>query len=158
MQSYEVERFGFGIDSTLSRLWNITDGGRIPLAWCCEDERRDTKVFAETCIPLGTYELGIRTYGRFYDKYKSRYGHDGVIEVLNVPDFTDILWHIGNDDQDTAGCLLIGSIPILVPDGGGDFTVGRSADAYRRIYPMVSGPIIEGERSVVTYLERRPYA
>lgn len=157
MVSFEVERFAFGNDSTLSRLWNITDG-RVPLAWCCEDERRETKVFAETAIPLGTYELALRTYGRFYEKYKNRYGHEGAIEVLNVPGFTDILWHIGNDDEDTMGCLLIGSIPIIVPQGGGEFTVGRSADAYQRIYPMVAGPLSEGERCVVTYLERKPHA
>ncbi len=155
MQSYEVERMGLGLDSTLSRLWNITDGNRIPLAWCCEDERRDTKVFAETAIPTGTYELGLRTYGKFYDKYSSRYGHSGVIEVLNVPGFTDILWHIGNDDEDTMGCLLIGSIPII--DADGEFTVGRSADAYKRVYPLVASPLSEGERCVVTYTERKAH-
>ncbi len=148
---------GFGLDSTLSRIWNTT-AGRTPLEWGCEDERRETKVFAETCIPAKTYELGLRTYGKFYDKYKSRYGHAGVIEVLNVPGFTDILWHIGNDDEDTMGCLLIGSIPIIVPGGAGEFTVGRSADAYQRIYPIVAGPLEAGERCVVTYMERKAHA
>lgn len=151
----EVERLGYGLDSTLSRLWNITDGARVPLAWCIEDERRETKVFAETAIPTGTYELALRTYGKFYDKYSSRYGHAGAIEVLNVTGFTDILWHIGNDDDDTMGCLLIGTIPIIDTDG--EFTVARSADAYKRVYPIVGGALEAGERVVVTYLERQPY-
>jgi hypothetical protein len=84
--------------------------------------------------------------------------HKGVIEVLAVPGFTDILWHIGNDDEDTMGCLLLGLIPIIVTDGPGEFTVGRSADAYKLVYPQVANPLSDGERCVVTYLDRQPLA
>jgi len=157
--NFEVERFGMGLDSTLSRVWNIPNGKRIPLCWGLEDERRATKVFGETCIPTGTYEMGLRQYGRFHDKYSSRYAdmHKGVIELLNVPGFSDILWHIGNDDEDTAGCLLLGSLPIIVTEGVGEFTVARSAIAYTRVYPQIAGPLSEGERCVVTYQERQPF-
>ena len=159
MQSYEVERLGFGIDSTLSRFWNITDGGRIALCWGIEDERRETKVFAETCIPTGTYELALRTHGGFHERYKLRFPdmHIGMIQVMGVPNFSDILLHIGNDEGDTAGCYCVGLVPVIIGEGGGDFEVGRSTDAYRKIYPMITTPLAEGERCVVTYLERRPY-
>ena len=160
MRSYEVERLGFGVDSTLSRLWDITDGARIPLAWCCEDERRETKVFAETCIPTGTYVLAVRTHGGFHEKYKKRFPgfHQGMIEVTNVPGFSDILIHCGNSHRHTAGCLLTGNTPVIIAEGGGDFEVGRSEEAYRRIYPIIVAPLLEGEASTITYLERKPYA
>lgn len=159
MMNFEVERFGMGLDSTLSRVWNITDGNRIPLCWGLEDERRETKVFAETCIPVGTYEMALRQYGKFHDKYSGRYPdiHKGTIELIDVKGFSDILWHIGNDDEDTGGCLLLGSIPIIVTDGAGEFTVGRSADAYKKVYPQIANPLSEGERCLVTYLERQAY-
>ena len=159
MVSFEVDRFGFGNDSTLSRLWNITDGARIALAWSLEDERREEKVFAETCIPVGTYELALRTHGGFHDRYKRRFPdmHIGMIEVTSVLGFSDILWHVGNDDEDTAGCLLLGTTPVIVSEGGGDFTVARSVDAYKKVYPTVSGPLSEGETCVVTYMERKPH-
>lgn len=160
MVSYLVERFGMGRDATLSRVWNITDGNEIPLCWGLEDERRETKVVGETCIPVGTYELRLRTHGGFHNRYRTRFPdmHVGMIEVVGVPGFTDILWHIGNTEKDTAGCLLLGSIPVIVPEGGGDFTVARSTDAYRKVYPQVSGALVEGVKVTATYTERKPYA
>lgn len=166
MNAYKVERMGFGLDSTLSVLWNITGGHEIQLAASLEDERRQTKVFAETCIPLDTYELGLRTNEAapgqpptFHDRYKARFGpdfHIGMIEVLNVPGFTDILWHCGNDDDDTGGCLLIGSYPIITPDF--EFEIAASVNRYRKIYPDIAQAIASGERCIVQYVERRPAA
>lgn len=160
MVSFQVERFGFGRDSTLSRVANITDGTERFLCWGLEDERRETKVFAKTCIPVGTYELQLRTHGGFHDRYRKRFPemHVGMIEVVGVPGFTDILWHIGNTDEDTAGCLLVGAVPIIVPEGAGEFEVARSTNAYKKLYPQVSGPLVEGVKVAVTYTERRPHA
>ena len=159
MNAYEVERYGFGLDSTLSSLFNITGGNRIALAASLEDERRNTKVFAETCIPLGTYELGLRTWGYFHERYLRRFGadfHIGMIEILGVPNFTDILVHCGNDDDDTGGCLLVGSYPIVTPDG--EFEIAASRKRYVKIYPDIAQAIATGERCIISYVERRPNA
>ena len=163
MNTYQVERMGFGMDSTASVLWNITGGKRILLAASLEDERRTTKVFAETCIPLGTYELGLRTNVSapgapltFHQRYIERFGpdfHIGMIEVLGVPGFSDILWHCGNDDDDTGGCLLIGSYPVITADF--EFEIAASRKRYQKIYPDIAQPIATGERSVVQYVERQ---
>ena len=152
-----VERFAFGNDSTLSRLWNITggDAGKIALAFTLEDERRETKVFAETCVPLGTYRLGLKTHGGFHERYRRRFPdfHLGMIEVLGVPNFTAILWHCGNDDDDTAGCTLIGSYPVVTPDG--EFEISASVRRYRVVYPPIARAIAAGVHCDVMYAERK---
>ena len=50
----------------------------------------------------------------------------------------NILWHIGNDDDDTAGCLLVGKT-------SQDNFIGSSTVAYKEIYPDIAGAIIRGE-------------
>ena len=155
-----VDRFGFGFDSTLSSLWNVTDGraNRIALAFTLEDERRGTKVPGETCIPAGTYQLGLREFGGFHERYKKRFPdfHLGMIEVLNVPGFTDILFHCGNDDDDTAGCLLIGSYPVATPDG--EFEISASVRRYKMVYPPIAKAIAAGTHCEVEYAERQAAA
>lgn len=53
-----------------------------------------------SCIPNGTYKCKPRWY--------SGGGYDAV-EVLDVPNRTHILMHIGNTMFDSAGCILINS-------------------------------------------------
>lgn len=59
-----------------------------------------------SCIPAGTYEMFLRkskrnggTGGRDYD----------VWELEGVPGRTNVQVHIGNDLEDTEGCILVGS-------------------------------------------------
>ena len=84
-----------------------------------EDEQRTVKVYSETAIPNGTYEVKLRTEGKFHQNYSSKFPlfHKGMLHVTNVPNFEYILIHIGNDDDDTAGCLLVGR-------GAGDVELG----------------------------------
>ena len=52
-----------------------------------------------SCIPAGQYLIAPRRYHRGkYDAY----------EVLNVPDRTHILFHVGNTPDDLAGCIAPG--------------------------------------------------
>ena len=57
------------------------------------------KVYAETAIPSGTYKVTMEYSLRF--KRVLPYIH-------NVPHFLGILIHSGNDEKDTAGCLIVG--------------------------------------------------
>lgn len=161
---YLVDRMGFGFDSTLSRLYDVTESDRLTLAWALEDERRKTKVFAETCISIGIYDLELRTHGGFHQRYLKRFGpefHFGMIEVVGVPNFTDILWHCGNKPKHTAGCTLLGNVPlILLSDVTDDyeFEIGQSEKAYRRVYPGVAARLRNGDRCRVRYAERQTAA
>jgi hypothetical protein len=71
-----------------------------------EDEDRTVKVFGETRIPNGRYQVKFRNVGGFHERYLKKYGadfHKGMLWVKNVPNFEYILIHVGNDDDDTAG-------------------------------------------------------
>lgn len=105
-----------------------------------EDQWQPNKVAAETRIPTGTYKLKLRTVGRLHEKYRERFvEHRGMIELENVPGFTDVLIHIGNTDRDSAGCLLVGDGAV----SAGELT--NSTQAYRRLYGQISQAILAGE-------------
>ena len=96
-----VVRTQFGKDATNGLLF--VNG--VFEAFTLEDEIRDVKVKGETAIPLGEYEIKLRTVGGFHTKYTSKYGaafHKGMLELQNVPNFQYILIHTGNTDSHTA--------------------------------------------------------
>ena len=107
----EVLRFSSQNDSTLGILFDVSDGNKKFLCFTLEDEARDTKVMGETRIPAGIYELKLRKEGGYHQRYTKKFGtkfHKGMIHVQNVPNFRWILWHTGNTDEHTMGCLLLG--------------------------------------------------
>ena len=152
---YEVLRVSSQKDSTSGLLFEVNNGKRTFLCYTLEDEQRDVKVWGETRIPAGTYKLGLRTEGGFHNRYLSRYGadfHKGMIWVLDVPGFEWILWHSGNTDENTAGCLLLGNSQesnLVKKDG----FIGASRDAYKLVYPRVLAAIQSGLDVEVEYID-----
>jgi hypothetical protein len=152
---YEVLRVSSQKDSTSGLLFEVNNGKRTFLCYTLEDEQRDVKVWGETRIPAGTYKLGLRTEGGFHNRYLSRYGadfHKGMIWVLDVPGFEWILWHSGNTDENTAGCLLLGNSQesnLVKKDG----FIGASRDAYKLVYPRVLAAIESGLDVEVEYID-----
>lgn len=65
--------------------------------WTVEDLWRNNKPRV-SCIPAGEYKCRPHTGPKFKD----------VWEVLNVPGRSAILFHAGNSDTDTLGCILVG--------------------------------------------------
>lgn len=125
-----VDRYLSTNDATLSRIY--IDG--VTECFGLEDEHRVPKVPGETRIPAGSYKVTLRTEGGFHDRYKAKFPdmHKGMLWVREVPGFEYILIHIGNTDEDTAGCLLVGQ--------GRDelhMTVSNSKAAYEKFYPKV---------------------
>lgn len=58
------------------------------------------KVYARTAIPAGAYKITMENSPRF----------KRVLPLLHdVPHFLGVLIHAGNDADDTAGCILVGS-------------------------------------------------
>jgi hypothetical protein len=152
---YEVLRVSSQKDSTSGLLFEVNNSKRTFLCYTLEDEQRDVKVWGETRIPAGTYKLGLRTEGGFHNRYLSRYGadfHKGMIWVLDVPGFEWILWHSGNTDENTAGCLLLGNSQesnLVKKDG----FIGASRDAYKLVYPRVTAAIESGLDVEVEYID-----
>jgi|TARA_A100001011_G_scaffold48766_1_gene46457 hypothetical protein len=149
----EVIRFSSQNDSTLGLLFDVTHGRKF-LCFTLEDEARDTKVMGETRIPAGIYDLKLRTEGGYHNRFLKKFGssfHKGMIWVQNVPNFRWILWHTGNTDDDTAGCLLLGDSSQQNVSKGG--FIGASNDAYKRVYPVIAEAILSGQRVRVKYID-----
>jgi hypothetical protein len=75
-----------------------------------------------------------------------------MIWVQDVPGFEWILWHAGNTDENTAGCLLLGNTQTnnrIAKDG----FIGNSVDAYKFVYPRVAAAIEADLDVEVTYID-----
>ncbi len=127
-----VNRFTSDDDTTIS---TVSVDGRF-VCFGLEDEFRENKVVGETRIPAGRYKIGVRRTGGFHNRYTRKFSdmHRGMLHVLDVPSFEYILIHVGNTDDNTEGCLLVGTGALA---RSGDMSIQASVEAYRRFYPRV---------------------
>lgn len=153
MKNLEVVRFAPGDESTLGAMYELDGDERRFLCFTLEDEARDQKVYGETCIPVGTYEVVLRTVGGFHGRYGETFAeiHKGMLWLQNVPGFEYVLIHCGNDDDDTDGCILVGNSCTQNATEAG--ALGSSRDAYRRVYPPIADALENGERVALTVRE-----
>lgn len=113
-----------------------------------EDEPRAVKVPGETAIPDGSYEMRFRTVGKMHQSYLAKFGdvfHKGMLEVCDVPNFTAVLHHIGNTDDNTEGCYLVGRSANI------SGFIAESTSAYKDYYPQVRDALLRGEKVTITY-------
>ena len=134
--------------------FELTDIGKRFLCYTLEDEHRALKVKGETRIPAGTYNIQLRNEGGFHSRYTKKYPdiHRGMLHVVDVPGFEYILIHTGNTDEHTAGCLIVGDSQennIILRDG----FVGKSVNAYKRIYPDIAKAIERGDDVTIEYVD-----
>ena len=150
----EVLRFSSQEDSSSGLLFEVSELGRKFLCYTLEDERRALKVKGETRVPAGTYNIKLRKEGGFHARYTKKYGgfHRGMLHICDVPNFEWILLHTGNTDEHTAGCLIVGDSQennIIIKDG----FIGKSGNAYKRIYPAIAKAIELNEEVTITYID-----
>lgn len=138
-----VKRVKRGKNSTLSKIY--LDGKL--LCYGLEDSVRDIKVKGSTAIPTGRYKLGLNTYGAMNARYKRDYPaiHRGMIEIRNIPNYSYVYIHVGNNFSDTAGCLLVGRT--FVYDGR-DYELRQSGKAYKKLYELLIGAVMRGEAEI----------
>ena len=144
----KVIRTQFGKDATNGLVFinNLFE------CYSLEDKYQTQKVMHETCIPEGKYEIKLRTVGGFNERYTKKYPtmHRGMLWIQDVPGFEYILIHQGNTDEHTSGCLIIGDTQQDL-DVSFNGMVGSSANAYKKLYPKVSGAILAGEKVTIEY-------
>jgi hypothetical protein len=143
-----VQRFSSNNESTIGILLIDCDFQCFTL----EDEYRSKKEKGETRIPAGRYRITLRAEGGFHQRYLQKFGlsfHEGMLWIRDVPNFEYILIHIGNDDDDTAGCLLVGNTSNNNRHGSG--FVGDSTGAYRDLYPKVLAALKRGDEVWINY-------
>lgn len=143
------QRFYTGSDSTVGLL-HIPSVFDTPPAFILEDETRGEKVYGETAIPEGTYPLELRKSGGLHQEYRERFAeasfeHRGMLWLRDVPNFTYVEFHVGNSDEDTAGCPLVGSAFDL---GNPDWVSG-SERAYQKIYPPIARHLDSGGHALL---------
>ena len=117
-----------------------------------EDEFRNKKVYGETRIPNGRRKIELRTVGGFHERYLKKFGsgfHKGMLWIKDVPGFEYVLIHIGNDEDDTAGCLLVGMSNNADKKG----FIGGSVEAYKKIYPIIRDAILKGEDVYINFYD-----
>jgi len=131
---------------TVSRM--DIDGN--PFCFILEDAIRETKIPSETCIPAGRYQVIRRYHGRFYENYKKRFGHNHVFEIVGIPNYSDVLYHIGNDIQDTRGCQLTAQDVSFETMGRPKIIVRRSTEAYLAFYDALTKEFDAGKDVFVT--------
>lgn len=119
-----------------------------------EDQEQTRKVWGEMRIPNGVFNVSLRAEGGFHGRYKTKFGQtDGMLCVHNAPDwkiivgetvFQYVLIHIGNDDDDTAGCLLPNTSVSF-----GSMKGSSSTTAYNKIYPIIHSALKRGEKVTI---------
>jgi hypothetical protein len=83
-----------------------------------EDVEREEKVYGETAIPKGRYEIVI-SYSNRFKKFMPL--------LLNVPKFEGIRIHAGNTAKNTLGCILVGK-------SRGENQISNSRLAYESLF------------------------
>lgn len=141
----QLMRISTGTESTCGALY--IDGEFA--CYVLEDTKRIKKIAGETRIPDGLYQIALRKEGGLTRKYAERYGdiHKGMLWLRGVPGFDWIYIHTGNKRGHTEGCLLVGDS--LNNNQVGDGFVGKSRDAYQRIYPLIAGAVESGEKVTI---------
>lgn len=116
-----------------------------------EDQHQDQKVAGHTRIPSGIYPIRYRVVGGFHNRYsKKPWTHYGMLEIFGVPNFKYVLIHIGNTDDDTAGCLLVGKRRGTFE---GKAAVLDSTKAYIELYEKVSTAYNSGEDVFIQFID-----
>lgn len=102
-----------------------------------EDQHQDKKIKGETRIPAGIYQLKIRQeLTDLTKKYRLRFPWFKYhIEITNIPNFVGVYLHIGNNDDNSAGCVLTGNT--VNKDGTLLNSTTAFTTLYMKLYPLL---------------------
>ena len=122
---FELRRFAFLKNCTFGVLKQDSQ----PRWFTLEDPDRLMvslpKIMERTAIPAGIYPIKIKNWS---PKFKR-----SLPEILNVPGFSDILIHIGNDHTNTSGCCLVGMRASIIAE-----RIYESSTAFEQVYKAMA--------------------
>lgn len=125
-----------------STIGELTIDGKF-YCYTLEDKVRakgEAKVYGETAIPAGTYQVIVNQSTRFKQRMPL---------YLAVPGFEGVRLHSGNTDADTHGCTLVGLTKSK------DF-VGQSRDAFAIVFPLIRDAYDANRKVSITFIDQRP--
>ena len=117
-----------------------------------EDGFNKEKIYGETRIPHGIYEIETRKEGKHYYKYNNKWGHKWAFWIRHISNFQFVMWHIGNFIEDTLGCPLCGDGYSIDTDG--DYRTLYSTNAYKKLYKVLTPVFEKGEEKVLICMDR----
>lgn len=138
---------------TIGKL--VVDG--VPFCETCEDKDRGLnatdglqvirakKVYGETAIPLGTYQVRMDVVSPKYaakDWYWRHCNGGRMPRLMDVPGWEGVLIHPGNSALDSLGCILVGRNKVK---GG----LTQSRETFSALYSMMRAAYEKGERITI---------
>lgn len=105
---------------------------------------KSLKVYGETAIPIGTYDIDMNTVSsKFKDKSWAKPYGGKIPRLLNVKGFSGVLIHPGNTSKDSLGCVLIG----LNTKVG---IVTNSTEYFHKLMKELLAAKLKGEKITIT--------
>jgi len=144
----DLYRFSAGKEDTLGLMFIDCNFECFTL----EDEYRSVKVKGETRIPAGTYSVKFREIetGKTI-RYKNKFAwFTWHLELQDVPNFKYIYIHLGNDSDDTEGCILLGKSSNNIMNSNNQRTIGTSTAAFEIFYKKVQKELHAGNTVTIT--------
>ena len=70
---------------------------------------KDIKIYGKTAIPTGTYKIVMNVVSETFKNRSWAKPYGGKLpRLVNVPGYEGVLIHVGNDQEATSGCILVG--------------------------------------------------
>lgn len=134
--NYILQRFSDNRDSTLGILLKkMSDNHLLFQGYTLEDQFQDVKVSKETRVPAKIYEIVIQTIETPKTlQYRKRYPtwFENHLMLKDVPNFVGVYIHVGNNDEDTEACILVGDNADNNVIGPG--AISNSTACFMRLY------------------------
>ncbi|QOR58255.1 L,D-carboxypeptidase/transpeptidase [uncultured phage cr106_1] len=107
-------------------------------------EIQSKKLYGETAIPTGTYEIDMNTVSpKFKDRSWAKFCGGKLPRFIDVPGYSGVLIHVGNKPADTLGCILVGDNKIKGQ-------VINSTSTFQELYSIMLKAKVAGEKITVT--------
>lgn len=102
-------------------------------------EIQSRKIYGQTAIPKGTYEITLDTVSpKFKDRSWAQFCNGKLPRLKGVKGFEGVLMHVGNRPENTLGCVLVGKHV----SGG---YISESSVTFRRLYSILQDHKDKGE-------------
>ena len=111
------------------------------------DHIKQVKVYGETAIPSGTYEVTLDVTSPKYSAsaFYREVCNGRVPRLLDVPGFSGVLIHVGNSALDSSGCLLVGRNTLK-----GRITASKAT--FKALYAVMGAAHKKGEKITIEIL------
>jgi len=130
----DIWRYSSDDASTLGFLMMQSGDTREQLCYTVEDAWHPFKITGRTRIPAGRYKIKFRTDSPMARRYAQQFPkHEGMLWLQDVSGFNWVYIHVGNDEDDTDGCILLGTHVNETARA-----VQQSRNAYKEVYAKLA--------------------